>query len=467
MGDTLKHSFNYLIKSFATQGISFISIPVFTALLSTSDYGTINIFTSYVAIGAVVLTFNTQVGIGRYYFEEKDDFGNLVFTSIVLPALLMGLFFIVSLVYQQELSVLFGLPYKTIPFLVPSMYLIILSNYVLQIFRARKNSKVIRNYSIHKTYFSFLVALVLIYNTTTDRYMGRLWADLIVMVVFAVYTFYLIKPFVKIGIKKTNLLFLLSFSVPLIPAYISNILLVHFDRIIIAKYIGLSEAGLYSFAYNIASLQTIISNALLYAWVPDFYKHIKAGNLLEHDKDVIRINKLIGFVTAGLILFANQIGIILGSKNYHQALDLVPIIVVGQFFLTFSSFYKNHVDYSKKTWISAGVIIIGAIVNVLLNLYLIPKYGLKAGAITTLCSYFLQVLFMYLAVKYILKSHFTSPLKFLDLAIALTIAIAAYYSISFGHLNFIVDTLLKVTVLSLVGVILFKDMLKERLKLKF
>jgi O-antigen/teichoic acid export membrane protein len=414
-----------------------------------------------------VLTFNTQAGIGRYYFEEKDDFGNLLFTSVLLPAILMLISFCFAMVYQHELSELLDLPYKTIPFLVPSMYLIVLSNYVLQLFKSTRNSKVIRNYAIHKTYFSFLVALVLIYYSTTDRYMGRLWADLIVMVVFAVYTFYLIGPYIKIGVKKANLVFLLTFSIPLIPAYISNIILVHFDRIIIAKYIGLSEAGIYSFAYNIASLQTIISNALLYAWIPDFYKHIKAGNLLDHDKDVVRINKLIGFVTAGLILFANQIGIILGSKNYHQALDLLPIIVVGQFFLTFSSFYKNHVDYSKKTWISAGVIIIGAIANVLLNLYLIPKYGMKAGAFTTLCSYLLQVIFMYLAVKFILKSHFTSPLKFIDLAIALTIAVGAYYMISVCHFNFVIDTLLKMSVLALVGIILFKDMLADRFKLKF
>jgi hypothetical protein len=74
---------------------------------------------------------------------------------------------------------------------------------------------------------------------------------------------------------------------------------------------------------------------------------------------------------------------------------------------------------------------------------------------------------MYLAVKFILKSHFTSPLKFIDLAIAMTIAVGAYYMISVGHFNFVIDTLLKMSVLALVGIILFKDMLADRFKLKF
>lgn len=202
LGDTLSHSLNYLIKSIATRGISIISIPIFTYLLTPDDYGILNIFTAYVSIAAIVLTFNTQVGIGRYYFEKQDDFGNLLFMSIILPLGLLFFFFILSVLFSQSIAGWLELPEKTIYFIVPSAIAIVLSNYVLQVFRARKESAKIRNYSIQRTYFSFFLAVILVYLFQKDRYMGRLWADVGVLIVFAFITFKMIGPFIRFQLKK-------------------------------------------------------------------------------------------------------------------------------------------------------------------------------------------------------------------------------------------------------------------------
>ncbi len=460
LGDTILHSFNYFIKTIATQGISLISIPIFTHFLSTEDYGILNIFTSYVAIASVLLTLNTQVGIGRYYFEEQDDFGSLIFMCIVFPFTLLGISFVVLLSYQEEIAKLLSLPVNTIIFIVPSVLVLITGNYVLQVFRSQKKSIVIRNYSIHKTYFSFLVTLAILYFMKEEKYLARLQGDLVVLFVFSIYTFFLLKPFITYKLKKVHLTYLLSYSVPLIPAYLSTYLLSYFDRILINGYLGSSSAGLYSFAYNISSLQIMIFTALTYAWDPEFYQLMKNKDFAKHDLDVTKLSKLIAFGSCCLILFADQIGRLLGSAKYHEGLVLIPIIILGQYFLSVNYFYKNQISYAKKNWLASVVILITTLVNIGLNIILIPKYGMIAAAFTTMVSYLLQAIITFLGIKYILKpEHYLNPAKLQKSILIVFFTATSYYLIRELDLNIFLDLLLKTGLLMALVVAFFNGTL--------
>lgn len=247
----------------------------------------------------------------------------------------------------------------------------------------------------------------------------------------------------------------------MIPAYISSILLAQFDRIMINSYIGSAEAGLYSFAYNISSLQIMLANALIYAWVPEYYRYMNDGNYRQHDQDVIKLVRLIALTSCGLILFADQIGRVLGASNYHAALSLIPIIVAGQFFIAFNSFTKNHVSYSKKTYVSAVVILLGATLNVILNIIYIPKHGMIAGAYTTLISYIFQAALMIIAVKYYLKAHITNPLRMLDALFVLGIASVCYYSLMNISANVFMDLILKLLAFFLIASLLYRKALRQ------
>lgn len=70
-----KHSTNYLFATMATKALAFISIPVYTRLLSYIEYGIINVFMSTVGIVQVLLTLNTEVAISRYYYDGQKRTG--------------------------------------------------------------------------------------------------------------------------------------------------------------------------------------------------------------------------------------------------------------------------------------------------------------------------------------------------------------------------------------------------------
>ena len=69
----LKHSGNYLFAIIASKALAFISLPVYTYLLTVEEYGVYNVFISTVGIATIILTLNTEVAVSRYYYDSKDS----------------------------------------------------------------------------------------------------------------------------------------------------------------------------------------------------------------------------------------------------------------------------------------------------------------------------------------------------------------------------------------------------------
>ena len=470
--ETLGHTINYLINSFARKGLRLISIPVFTYLLTPADYGVINIFTANVELAAILFTLNGTVGVGRYYFEEgKQDFNSLLFTSMVFSFSLLALFGIVLSWQSSFFAELVDLPSGTIKYIVPASVLIVMSNYMLAVFRAAGRSKEIRNFGIQKTYVEFFVSVLLILLLSTELYYGRIWSFALAAGIFGAIAFVKLKPYIEPKFQSKHLVYLFSYSLPLLPAYLGTLILSYFDRLMLNSMVSEESAGLYSFAYNIAGLQYMVSNAVMNAWVPKYYKQMKTGNYRELDEQGVRLFKIIGLATFALVAFGQYIGIVLGSKSFHDGLSIIPVVIIGQFFMTFSIIYKNSISFSKKTILSTIAILTSAGLNVVLNYLFIPKYGMAAAAWTTLAAYMVQgILMMYLVRKF-LKVHSLNPRFILPTVAYIVLASAIAGSFYFFDLSYLLDIVLKTLVLFGVSYLLFPgqlfsilNQLKSRIK---
>ena len=455
---TLAHTINYLINSFARKGLRLISIPVFTYLLTPSDYGIINIFSANVELAAVLLTLNGSVGVGRYFFEKgQSDFNSLLFTSMVFSFSLLTVFGLILTWQSSYFAELLDLPRPTIKYIVPAAVLIVISNYVLAVFRAAGRSKEIRNYSIKKTYFQFFVSVIIILSLSKDLYYGRIWSTVLAAGVFGGIGLIKLKSYIRPKLRIKHLIYLLSYSLPLLPAYLGTLVLSYFDRLMLNSMVSEESAGLYSFAYNIGGLQYMVSNAVMNAWVPKYYKQMNAGAFSIVDRDGVRFFKIIGLATFILVAFGQYIGVILGSSSFHDGLELIPIVIIGQFFMTFSVFYKNSISFSKKTIFSTIAILFGASVNVYLNYIFIPKYGMVAAAWTTFLAYFVQGFLMMILVRRYLKVHSLSPrliLPSLSLVLVASFLVGSFYYL---QLNIFLDIILKITVLILMCWLFFRE----------
>jgi O-antigen/teichoic acid export membrane protein len=185
----------------------------------------------------------------------------------------------------------------------------------------------------------------------------------------------------------------LAYSLPLIPHTLAGLILAQMDRLLIDRYIGRSEAGLYTLAYQIGELVTLIWTATNAAWVPWFYEQMAKKNdwLIRR-----RANQyLIGFtvLTAAITIAGPWLLTFLSPPEYWSTRTIVPVVMGGMFFNLTYAFYANSEFYLKQTvYISIGTSLAAA-VNVGLNVILLPRFGYPVAAWTTLVAYVLLFLF--------------------------------------------------------------------------
>ena len=197
----------------------------------------------------------------------------------------------------------------------------------------------------------------------------------------------------------------LKYSLPIIPHGISQVLLSQFDRVMVQKIISSSAAGIYSFSYNMGIIVQTIATSLDTAYSTWFYEQMDSK---KYDLIKIRANTYIKFFTIIvilLLLICPEVIKIMSPKSYWNSVYCAfPIIVSTYFTFLYTLIAQIEYFHKKTNYIALGTLF-AAIINVILNLIFIPKYGYIAAAYTTLFSYILYSIFHYILSYKIIKFH--------------------------------------------------------------
>jgi len=401
--ETLKHSKNYLSANVANKAIIFISIPIFTRLFSEADYGIVATFTAFVGIMTVVLSLNASSAINRYYYEKTGDFGEFVGTTLVFVGAIFMPITLVYLLFYKQIANMMHLPgLLPIWLLFAGLFAIIYSVYQQTLIPQKKSGQA-ATISMIKGYSVIVITIIFICLLKDNRYLGQVWATLLVGFVLSVYFLVKIKKYAKFSFNLKHIKYIIAYSAPLIPHRLSGIILAQFDRIMINSTIDSASAGLYSLGYNVGMLLLMVITSTQMALTPDFFRFLDNA---EHD----RLNKLVGklfsivTVTAmGLVFFAKEIVILLADRKFYPGLSVVPIVVIGYVFYAMFMIYGRYIGYAKKTVFTSMVTLTAGVANIVLNVIFIPRYGYIAAAYTTVVSYFIMFLLAWIVSKMILK----------------------------------------------------------------
>ncbi len=425
----LLHARNYLSASIATKAMGFISLPVMTRLLSPAEYGVFNVFTSYIGLLVIVLSLNNYSSIGRYWYEDLDDFNSFFGTSIFFTGGVLVFSCIFYWIFYRPLGRLAGLPENLVLWMIPFVIVGIISSTFLQVYQPQRRSKLIATLSIAEAYLGFGASVCLVLMMKEQRYYGVLWGRLIVSCVMSAIMIRYLRPYFKPVFQKKHLRYILGYSIPMIPYMLSGPILSQFDRIMINSYMGSASAGLYSLAYNIGVLLSLLITALLSAWNPDYFEDMNNKNYRKLNSDTDKIFRLVLSAAMFLMLFGKEIGMVLVDQRYHSGLKIVPVVVFGYIFTALWQFWGRNIGYSKKTiWISIVATVAGS-VNIGLNMVFIPRYGYVAGAYTTVISFMIMAFSGWIVSKFVLKGYTTPILIFLKPLSALILLYVFYVCI--------------------------------------
>lgn len=408
--NVVKAGIGYTIGNYLIKGLAFITVPIFSRLLSTSDYGIYNIFIAtegilYVLIG---MAMHSNYKSARYHFglikegsEPGKDFDTYVASTMVLIILGSCVWSVILFLNADFIYDWLSLDIEVVFFLVLySTASAIIACYNAYVGLEYKYKSFIRIASLNAISNVFLSIVLMITFFCEKRYLGRIIGTTIPAVLIAIY---IVNLFFKKSIPKNLFYFWkwgVNYSLPIIPNGIGQTILSQFDRIMINGMIGASAAGIYSFGYNIFGLVNVTALSLDNVWSPWLFEKMKKKEYKVISKQASKYVVMMTLFSCGVILVSPELVKILGDVAYWDATYSVIPLVASGFFLFLSSLPISVEYYYENTKLIAMGTGLAALINVLLNYYAISRFGYIAAAYTTLITYFLYFVFhMYVASK--------------------------------------------------------------------
>ena len=379
------------------KGISFFLMPLYTAFLSPADYGILGVVSSVSTFLSVFITLGLEAAAARFYYKNNKDeqyakrvYGNVALV-ILANSLLWGSVFIGS--HKWIVDPIVGeiefFPYVFIGILnviVTPMYLLY-QNYL----QARQNAA---HYGINSLLcFILQVILTVLSLTVFDLgVFGVLLSQLITSVVFFVYVIITFLRKQSLKLESPILKECFKYSLPLLPHNLANWSNGTLDRLLVNGIRSQSDAGMYNVGQQYGSVMSFVSNAINQAYVPWFYEKVNEGE--QGLKRIVQAADasicLVSLVAIAMSLFAEEIfSIMISNPAYDGVWKIVPCIVFAYVFQSIYFFFVN-VLFLKDTKVIFTITITSVVVNIGLNLLLIPDLGFVGGAIACILTYFVK-----------------------------------------------------------------------------
>ena len=420
----LKASLWYVFCGLLQKGISLLTTPLFTRIMTQAEYGQFNVYLSWFGVLSICISLNLSYSVylqGLVKYEEDKD----VFTSSLLglTSLLTGIAFVVYLLFSTRVNSFVHLS-------TPIMICMVVSTWTEAVFsfwsgRLRNDFeyKPLVLLSIAVAVAKPVLGIVLIFLFPGHGVEARVISMTIIEV--AAYLGLFVRQ-INRGKKlfhKYYWRYAISYNLPLIPHYLSQTVLSSSDRIMIADMINEESAAIYSLAYSLGMIMVIVNTALSNTFTPWVYQKLKRKDYKDIGKYSCVLLSLVAAANILLVLFAPEIIRIFAPVSYQEAVWLIPPIAIGTFFMFMYNIFANFAFYFEKTKSIMLGSCSGAILNLILNYFFIRKYGYQAAAYTTFFCYFLYALGHYMFMRFVCNECIESGYKIFDTRIIVAISI--------------------------------------------
>lgn len=394
----LKAGVFYIIAQLLVRGLTFLTTPIYTRLLSTTQYGEIRVYESWLLIAAPIMSLCLWKSVDRAKYDVKEKYNEYVGSVQSLSYLSILVFFVGCMLFREQVKRFCSM--SDLMFYMAFLYIF---TYTSILYMQRREKQLMR----YKT--STLITMLTIVPATLlsiiliywGRTQGRL-DELVELRVLGFYTPQVIGGAIvavllwKQGKKIINLgywKYALAFSLPLIPEAISIQIMNQADKIMIQYLIGMEYTGIFSLGTTVSFIIWILEDSARDAFLPWMYEKISVGETKDIEKPWTILMHGFGVISWFLVLLAPEIVAILGSKDYRAAIYLIAPMVTGTLFRFYSYGYTAIQNYYKKTSYVAFGTVMTMIINVILNYVCILKFGYQAAAYTTAISYFILLVF--------------------------------------------------------------------------
>ena len=422
----LKNTIILFLGKFCTQFISFILLPIFTHYLLTDDYGFVDLITTYVSLFVPVVTLRMDSAVFRFLIDVRDneDGKKKIISNTLIIVLIQTLLFIcIYLVF----ILFFNIKYKV--YIIVNIVVLMFSNILLQISRGLGKTG---DYSIASiiTGISNLIvnaALIIVFKWNASSILissiiSNMFCCIYIIIKNKIYRYINVKLLDRILLKD-----LLKYSIPLIPNSLSWWIVGVSDRSIIAFFINTAANGIYTVSSKFSNILYSIFSIINMSWQETASIHVN-----DKDRDTF-FSKMVNeiwflFICISLIIIAILpifFNILIG-KDYIDAYTYIPILLYANTWEVLGSLIASIFVAIKKTKSVAIGTAVSAIVNLVINISMIKRFGLYAASISTLIACLITGIYRIIDCKRYIKIKLDYP-KFFILTLIFSVSTTFYY----------------------------------------
>lgn len=388
----IKNTAIIAVGNICTKCVGFLMLPLYTTLLTTTEYGVVDIISTYVTLLTVILTLQFEQALFRYLVESRGDEVQQKKNISTTLYIAMGVNTLFALIF---VPVLIAVGYQYTWQLIIWSVLACANALLLQIPRGfGDNTKyAIGSFLSGSLNVIFNVLFIVILKLGVN---GMLYANIIALGISTIYIICYVKIWKFLSLKwfdKMCLYALSRYALPLIPYTLCWWIIGAADRWCINYFMGDAANGIYSVAHKFPSIFTMVTSIFQTAWAES-----AAENINAEDRDAYYhkiFDKTLRFYSSGNIGIIACIPLVFGiliKNDFTAAYNYIPILMTSSFLHGINAIYGSIYFAYKKTKEVARTAVASAVIDILINLMFIKKMGLYAASISTFMAYGMAII---------------------------------------------------------------------------
>lgn len=394
-----KNTLIIFLGKVCTQLISFFLIPLYTAYLATNEYGIVDLVQTYVTLLVPIITMELEMSIFRYLVDSRSDSKNtkkLISNNFYILRFCLILFVVLYL----GVCLFIDIPYKWI--ILIDIIVCVLSGNFLQISRGLGK---ITDFSISciLTGLTTVVSNIILICFVGLKSEGMIISMALANGICSLYLFIRLKLYKYIDFKlvdKKLIKEMYKYSIPLVPNGISWWIVNISDRTIISIILGAGANGLYAISNKFPTIISSLTGVFNLSWSESAALHIDSEDRNEFFSDITNtVVKLFTALGIGMIACMPFVFPIMVNKQYADAYNYIPFLVLATVFNVVICLYNQVYLAKKLSKQVATTTIMGAIINIGVNLLLIKPIGLYAASLSTMVAYFAMMIYRHFDIK--------------------------------------------------------------------
>ncbi len=421
------NAFYYTLGVVLAQGTAFVTIIILGNMMPPEQYAYVSIYSVWASIFGIIAGIQAYGSLNNAKLDfGADKLNTYTSATFGLGTASLGILFVIVLLVQGLISSITGFSAQIIFLALMQGFFSFSFTHLANKYRILNQPKPFVLWSALVFILRLAISVTLVYFMTGKKYMGDIYGSSIAYAAVGIPAIIVILSRGKTFYHAKWWKYCFLISMPYVFHGLANVVLGQADQLMLKAMSTELETGIYGYVYIIGMASVAVWSAFNNAWQVWYFDKTHAGEKEQIVSLFKKYGLFVTFLSVAFILVSPDLVRILAAPEYQSGIYMIPLIAAGCFFQFLYTFPVNYESYKQKTVYVAIGTVAAAVLNIVLNSFLIPRYGGMGAAAATLVSYLMLFLFHFITAKFIIRgfelkfTHLLAPALYASAALMLT-----------------------------------------------